>query len=127
MKPIYPGMKARMSDGSTATVTDVLIDRREHAPRLLVLSANGYFGPDVRPQWVEYDRALAAGALVRGPDGRAWGSERAGRRAFLMELDSLYADVIVDRWQRSTGKRARHADTGAQFPKEPPPAPEALR
>jgi hypothetical protein len=47
MKPIYPGMKARMSDGSTATVTDVLIDRREHAPRLLVLSANGYFGPDV--------------------------------------------------------------------------------
>ena len=47
MKPVYPGMKARMSDGSTATVTDVLIDHREHAPRLLVLSANGYFGPDV--------------------------------------------------------------------------------
>jgi hypothetical protein len=47
MRPIYPGMKARMSDGSTATVTDVLIDRYDHTPRLLVLSANGYFGPDV--------------------------------------------------------------------------------
>jgi hypothetical protein len=47
MKPIYPGMNVRMSDGSTATVTDVLIDRHEHTPRLLVLSANGYFGPDV--------------------------------------------------------------------------------
>ncbi|HEY3109966.1 MAG TPA: hypothetical protein VGL23_14485, partial [Chloroflexota bacterium] len=32
----------------------------------------GYFGPDVRPQWAEYGRALAAGALVRGPDGRPW-------------------------------------------------------
>jgi hypothetical protein len=47
MKPIDPGMKARMSDGSTATVTDVLIDCNDHTPHYLVLSANGYFGPDV--------------------------------------------------------------------------------
>lgn len=47
MKPVYPGMKARMSDGSNATVTDVLIDRNDHTTRYLVLSANGYFGPDV--------------------------------------------------------------------------------
>jgi hypothetical protein len=47
MRPVYPGMKARMSDGGTAMVTDVLVDRQEHTPRLVVLSANGYFGPDV--------------------------------------------------------------------------------
>ena len=47
MRPIYPGMKARMSDGSTATVTDVLIDCKDHTPQYLVLSANGYFAPDV--------------------------------------------------------------------------------
>ena len=47
MRPIYPGMKARMSDGSTATVTDVLIDSKDHTTQYLVLSANGYFGPDV--------------------------------------------------------------------------------
>jgi hypothetical protein len=47
MRPIYPGMKARMIDGSTAMVTDVLIDRNDHTPRYVVLSAHGYFGPDV--------------------------------------------------------------------------------
>ncbi len=36
-----------------------------------------------------------------------------------MELDPLYADVIVERWQRFTGQRAVHADTGELFPKEP--------
>ena len=47
MRPMYPGMKARTSDGGVATVTDILIDRRSHELRYLVLSANGYFGPDV--------------------------------------------------------------------------------
>ncbi|MBL8757945.1 MAG: chromosome partitioning protein ParB, partial [Phycisphaerae bacterium] len=30
----------------------------------------------------------------------------AGRRAFLMELDPLYCDVIVQRWETFTGKKA---------------------
>ena len=47
MKLIHPGMKARLSDGSTAMVTDVLIDALDGAERYVVLSANGYFGPDV--------------------------------------------------------------------------------
>jgi alpha-glucosidase len=32
----------------------------------------GYFGPDFRPQWAHYARAVAAGALVRGADGKPW-------------------------------------------------------
>jgi DNA modification methylase len=32
--------------------------------------------------------------------------ESLGRRAFLMELDPLYCDVIVTRWENATGKKA---------------------
>lgn len=32
--------------------------------------------------------------------------EQTGRKAFLMELDPLYCDVIVQRWQEFTGKKA---------------------
>jgi site-specific DNA-methyltransferase (adenine-specific) len=33
-------------------------------------------------------------------------AERAGRRAFLMELDPRYCDVIVRRWEEFTGRKA---------------------
>ncbi|MEE8230049.1 MAG: site-specific DNA-methyltransferase, partial [Qipengyuania citrea] len=42
-------------------------------------------------------------------------SEKTGRRAYVLELDSLYCDTIIHRWQAFTGKRARHADTGRYF------------
>ena len=32
--------------------------------------------------------------------------EQTGRKAFLMELDVLYCDVIVERWEKFTGKKA---------------------
>ncbi|HPO93354.1 MAG TPA: DNA methyltransferase [Phycisphaerales bacterium] len=33
-----------------------------------------------------------------------------GRRAYLMELDPLYCDVIVQRWESFTGKKARRVE-----------------
>lgn len=33
--------------------------------------------------------------------------EQTGRHAFLMELDALYCDVIVQRWEQFTGKKAQ--------------------
>ena len=33
--------------------------------------------------------------------------EQTGRRAFLMEMDTLYADVIVQRWEEFTGRKGR--------------------
>jgi DNA modification methylase len=33
-------------------------------------------------------------------------AERTGRRGFGMELDALYVDVTIDRWQRMTGQKA---------------------
>jgi DNA modification methylase len=32
--------------------------------------------------------------------------EQTGRQAFLMELDELYCDVIVTRWEQFTGRKA---------------------
>jgi DNA modification methylase len=31
-------------------------------------------------------------------------AQQTGRRAFLMEVDALYCDVIVERWRRFTGR-----------------------
>jgi DNA methylase len=42
-------------------------------------------------------------------------AERTGRTARLMELDPLYVDLIVRRWQSFTGNPAIHAGTGATF------------
>ncbi len=36
--------------------------------------------------------------------------EQTGRKAFLMELDALYADVIVRRWEEFTGKKAERVE-----------------
>ena len=36
-------------------------------------------------------------------------AERVGRRCFGVELDPLYVDTIVDRWQRMTGQKAHNA------------------
>ena len=37
--------------------------------------------------------------------------EKTGRRAYLMELDTLYCDVIVQRWEQFTGKKADRTAT----------------
>lgn len=42
-------------------------------------------------------------------------AEKTGRRAYLIELDPLYCDTIVRRWQAYTGKRAIQLDSGVSF------------
>ena len=42
-------------------------------------------------------------------------AEKSGRRARVLELDPLYCDTIIRRWQTFTGKRARNVDTGQTF------------
>ncbi len=42
-------------------------------------------------------------------------AERTGRRCFGMELDPLYVDTIIRRWQRFVGASARHAVSGEAF------------
>ena len=44
-------------------------------------------------------------------------AERTGRRARLIELDPIFVDASIERWQRLTGGSALHADTGQPFPR----------
>jgi DNA modification methylase len=42
-------------------------------------------------------------------------AEKTGRRAHILELNPIYVDVTIERWQRLTGKVAYHAKTGRPF------------
>jgi DNA modification methylase len=42
-------------------------------------------------------------------------AERTGRRCYGIELDPLYVDVIIRRWQSFTGEQARHASSDRTF------------
>lgn len=45
--------------------------------------------------------------LFGGSGSTLIGAEQTRRKAFLMELDPKYCDVIVDRWEKFTGKKAK--------------------
>jgi DNA modification methylase len=45
--------------------------------------------------------------LFGGSGSTLIAAEQSGRKAFLMELDPLYCDVIVTRWEQFTGKKAK--------------------
>jgi DNA modification methylase len=42
-------------------------------------------------------------------------AEKTGRRARILELNPIYIDVTIERWQRLTGEVAYHAKTGRPF------------
>jgi DNA modification methylase len=61
--------------------------------------------------------------LFAGSGSTLIAAEQTGRRAFVMEIDALYCDIIVQRWQRFTGKQAqRRAAAGRQAGKKRPTA-----
>jgi DNA modification methylase len=49
--------------------------------------------------------------LFGGSGSTLIAAEQTGRRAFLMEIDPLYCDVIVARWERFTGHKAERKGT----------------
>lgn len=53
--------------------------------------------------------------LFGGSGSTLIASEKSNRVNRSMELDPKYVDVIVKRWQEYTGKKAIHAETGAEF------------
>jgi DNA modification methylase len=50
--------------------------------------------------------------LFGGSGSTLIAAERTGRRAFLMEIDPLYCDVIVQRFENFTGKKAQRKNAG---------------
>jgi len=69
--------------------------------------------PTMKPvELVEYmlKNSCAVGDLVLdlfgGSGTTLIAAEKCGRRAFLMEMDPKYCDVIVARWEKYTGQKA---------------------
>ncbi len=52
--------------------------------------------------------------LFGGSGSTLIAAEQTGRRAFLMELDALYADVIVQRWEKFSGRKAERISLEAK-------------
>ena len=52
--------------------------------------------------------------LFGGSGSTLMAAEQTGRKAFLMELDCLYSDVIVKRWEEFTGRKAERSSTGQE-------------
>ena len=78
--------------------------------------------PTVKPVQMVADAMLdctARGDLVLDPflgSGTTLvAAERVGRRCRALELDPVYVDTAVRRWQALTGETARHAESGRAF------------
>ncbi|MCA9232204.1 MAG: site-specific DNA-methyltransferase [Planctomycetales bacterium] len=52
--------------------------------------------------------------LFGGSGSTLIGCEQTNRKAFLMELDPLYCDVIVERWEKFTGRKAERISPPAE-------------
>jgi DNA modification methylase len=48
--------------------------------------------------------------LFGGSGSTLIASEKTNRKCFMMELDPVYCAVILERWQKFTGKKAEHVD-----------------
>lgn len=54
--------------------------------------------------------------LFGGSGSTLVAAEQTGRKAFLMEIDPLYCDVIVTRWEQFTGRKAERAPAAGEVP-----------
>jgi DNA modification methylase len=52
--------------------------------------------------------------LFGGSGSTLIAAEQTGRRAFLMEIDPLYCDVMVRRWEEFTGQKAVRAESAVE-------------
>lgn len=78
--------------------------------------------PTVKPTALVADAILdcsTPAGIVLDPFGGSGttilAAESTGRHARLIELEPVYVDVAIRRWQKMTGKDAVHADTGKTF------------
>jgi DNA modification methylase len=53
--------------------------------------------------------------LFGGSGSTLIAAEQTGRKAFLMELDPLYCDVIVQRWEAFTGRKADRVPAASEI------------
>ncbi len=78
--------------------------------------------PTVKPVAMIKDAILdcsAPGDIVldsfAGAGSTVMAAERVGRTCYGLEIDPVYVDTIVRRWQKQTGRQAIHAESGKTF------------
>lgn len=56
---------------------------------------------------------MAVGQVQTGPKERQSApAEMEGRKCYAIEIDPIYCDVIVKRWEEFTGKKAKRLSNG---------------
>ena len=65
--------------------------------------------------------------LFGGSGSTLIGAEKTGRRAYLMEMDEAYCDVIVERWEKFTGGKAERRPATTQNETAPAETVGAVR
>jgi hypothetical protein len=85
-----------------------LIRPYEHNPRVNDAAVDAVAASIKEFGWRQPIVVDEQGVIVvgRGSGSTLIAAEQTGRKAFLMELDPLYSDVIVTRWEQFTGKQA---------------------
>ncbi|GIK17459.1 MAG: hypothetical protein BroJett003_24230 [Planctomycetota bacterium] len=91
-----PQVKRHLAFGDSDADGDV--DNTDNTAHTAALSVyNRVFDAD-------FDTDVGSGATLIA-------AEQTGRRAFLMELDPPYSDVIVQRWEKFTGRKAERVSS----------------
>jgi DNA modification methylase len=95
----YPSPRTPSDEGNLLGIHPTVKPIRLVADAILDCSARGE---------IVLDAFLGSGTTVIA-------AERVGRRCYGLELDPLYIDTIVRRWQAYTGDEARHVSSGKTF------------
>jgi DNA modification methylase len=109
-----------MSDGELAWTTE---DKPLRSKTVNRAALKGSVHPTQKPaeiiefsaDYLSVPRKGAVLDLFSGSGTICIACEKTDRRAFMMEQDAGYCDVIIKRWQDFTGQKAVHAETGEAF------------
>jgi DNA modification methylase len=78
--------------------------------------------PTVKPTAMIADAILDCSALgdvvldsFAGAGSTVMAAERVGRTCYALEIDPVYVDTAVRRWEKYTGRQAVHAESGKPF------------
>ena len=99
-----PGKHYFTADRTRSTVLDIPRPKasQDHPTMKPVALWAELIGNSTTSGQVAFDPFLGSGTTVVA-------CERLGRRAFGVEIDPRYVDVVVQRWQETTGRKAKRA------------------
>lgn len=94
-----------------ANVTDVWTVKKVNPNQMVLLTEKPV---ELAARAMQYSSLAGENVLdlFAGSGSTLIGCEQTGRKCYTMEIDPLYADLVVDRYQRFTGRPAVLERTG---------------